>query len=196
MSQQALKPLTSKTEESPCYRHPMTDHRWNQLLYELKTTLLGSNWLYAKRLASAIAEKIRWLDPIMNRYCFLTCHECEDRCCHATEIYFNRADMLYLTLLDSEIPQGQTRCIQSAPCRYLTPDGCMLSRTVRPYVCVWFICEAQMDIFQAESAAFQRRFLAETGKLREHRLALEGLYENAARQIEEFALEAPHHSIP
>ena len=193
MSRQPLKHVTPKVEESSCYRHPMTDDHWHQLLRELKRALAGSDWLQAKRLANAIAETMKWLDPIMNRYCSLTCHECEDLCCHAREIYFNRTDMLYLAALDSETPPGQTRCEESAPCRYLAADGCILSRTLRPYVCVWFICEAQIGIFLNESAAFQRRFLAETGKLREHRLALEGLYENAVFHREDCTLETPRY---
>lgn len=169
--------MAAKVEESSCYRHPMADGCWDRLIDELTARLLSLDWRYVKHLVDAIEEKIKWLDPIMTKYCLLTCQECEDCCCQAREIYFNRTDMLYLAVLNSEIPPGQTRTKHSLPCRYLTPDGCILPRSVRPYVCVWFICEAQIGIFQEEPAVFQRCFLKNVGELREHRLTLESLYE-------------------
>ncbi len=176
----AVEPVPMKTEESSCYRHHMSDGQWHRTLSHLRNSLKNSNWAYCRTLAGAIQEKIAWLDPIMHRYCSLTCRECDDPCCQATKIYFNRADMLYLTVLDREPPPGQTRTEESARCRYLTPNGCSLARAVRPYVCVWFICDAHMTLFQQESGVCQRRFIGNLAEIRQHRLALESLYAQAA----------------
>lgn len=120
---------------------------------------------------------IERLDPIMHRYCTETCPSCPDPCCTGKEVFFNQADLLYLTVLNSQIPPGQTRSHPWEACRYLDEKGCTLSRFHRPYVCVWFLCDVQMKILSHEPTRFQRRFLETLQNIRAHRLALESLFE-------------------
>lgn len=84
---------------------------------------------------------------------------------------------MYLTVLNSQIPPGQTRSHPWEACRYLDEKGCTLSRFHRPYVCVWFLCDVQMKILSHEPTRFQRRFLETLQNIRAHRLALESLFE-------------------
>lgn len=172
-----MKHPAPKLEESSCYQNPMDDGQWTRLLQDLRDKLLSRNWDEIHTLAQAIRERVEWLDPIMKNYCELTFHDCEDPCCHGRKVFFNRTDMLYLTALNLTPPPGQTRINALAPCRYLTSSGCSLPRTIRPYVCVWFLCEAHMEIFQEEPAAFQRRFIKTLEEIRSYRLKLESMHE-------------------
>jgi hypothetical protein len=76
-----------------------------------------------------------------------------------------------------QVPPGQTRQKPNDPCRYLAVTGCTLARTVRPYVCVWYLCEAHVALLQEEPPGFQRRFLEVMQEIRTCRLKLEGLFD-------------------
>jgi len=166
-----------KGEESAQYRFPISDDLWQNLLVTLRDELSRLDTHQIQLLIRRIAEGIRSMDGVMTRYCELTCPFCEDPCCTGLKVFYNQADMLYLVTLGEELPPGQTRAQAAEPCRYLAPDGCLLPRIIRPYVCVWFICEAQMELFQAESAASQRRFIETMQDVRACRLKIESLYE-------------------
>jgi hypothetical protein len=174
----APAPPLLKTEESPLYRQPMTDRQWQANMEVLKTRVV----LLDQEIVQSAAREIRvaydWLEPHMERYCEITCHACSDSCCHAARIFYNQTDMLSIIALDTDPPAGQTRARASDPCRYLTRAGCSLKRVVRPYVCVWYLCEAQMDLYQEEFASAQRRFVATLESLRANRLRLESHYES------------------
>lgn len=168
-----------KLEESSCHQHPMGDERWREVLSDFRSKLQTLDRVRTKYLERAIRERIEWLDPIMTWYCRLTCGECPDPCCHARKIFFNRTDMLYLACSDLPAPPGQTRTQAGNPCRYLGVDGCGLSRTGRPYVCVWFLCEPQMELLQHEPVGFQRQLAKVMGEIRSCRLLLEATFEAA-----------------
>jgi hypothetical protein len=168
-----------KREESNRYRLPMEDARWRISLRSVKQGLSRLDMAETRSVAESIAEGIRWLDIFMTRYCSLTCPSCEDPCCHGKDIFYNQADLIYLSSLGGFMPPGQTRMTTQAPCRYLGTNGCSLSRLARPYVCVWFVCDAQMEIFREENISFQRRVITVMQDIRTCRLKLESLFEQA-----------------
>jgi hypothetical protein len=167
-----------KIEESSLYRQPMNSSQWWEVTEILKTGLALLDQQLAQSIAGQIREALQWLDPVMTEYCASTCPSCNDPCCHAQAIFFNRTDLLSLIASGTSLPPGQTRVSPLAPCRYLQPTGCDLPRIARPYVCVWYLCEAQMDLFGEERAATQRLFVMHLEKIRRNRLRLESLYES------------------
>ena len=176
------EPLNLKSEESALYREPIEDSCWQDLLTALKIRLSHLDTGRIQLPARRIAEGIQSIDATMTRDCELTCPSCKDACCTGLKVFFNQADLLYLIALGKEIPPGQTRTRATEPCRYLAPDGCRLPRIFRPYVCVWFLCEAQMELFQTESSAFQRQFIKTMQDIRACRLKIESLYEKHSHQ--------------
>lgn len=167
-----------KSEESHLYRNPMTDECWHQTIAKIQSHLALLDHGTLQQLVQSIAAGIRWLDASMGRYCELTCPACDNPCCRGREVFFNQADLLYLVASGEEFLPGQTRAIPGEPCRYLTDTGCRLPRISRPYVCVWFLCDPQMALFQEEHAAFQRHFVDVLRSVRTSRLVLESLYES------------------
>lgn len=163
----------ARSEESPQLRHPLPDSAWERLADNLRVEVDGA----MQDLASRIRSGIQSLDATMSRYCEATCAHCSDPCCEGRSIFYNHCDLLTLVASGSALPPGQTRTCAPDPCRYLRPDGCTLPRVDRPYVCVWFLCEPQMALFQEESAAFQRWFIRVLQEIRDCRLRLESLYE-------------------
>jgi hypothetical protein len=167
-----------KTEESSLYRQPMSDLEWQGIMKNFRNRFALIDQEPFQSCAEQIREALQWLDPVMTKYAEITCPQCKDPCCTAHAIFFNQTDMLSLVAMGISLPPGQTRVRPGAPCRYLTPNGCRLQRIARPYVCVWFLCEAQMDLFWEERALTQRHFVKQFEKIRLNRLRLEALYEN------------------
>lgn len=172
-----LPEMPDRNEESSLYRRPYLDKDWKIFTEQLAGRMKKLGLERFQMAAKHIAAGIQWLDPLMERYCALTCPSCKDPCCTGQKVFYNRADILYLIALNEPLPPGQTRNTASSPCRYLCPDGCTLQRIWRPYVCVWFLCEAQMALFLNEQACFQRRVVSVMQEIRKARLLIESMYE-------------------
>jgi hypothetical protein len=168
----------STTEESSLWRQPMSDSHWKEVIACLKARMAVLDLGSIQSLADQIDEALQWLNPVMTRYCDITCPGCDDPCCSANAIFYSQTDMLSLLAMGISPPPGQTRTRPFQPCRYLTSNGCCLQRIARPYVCVWFLCEAQMDLFQEESGSTQRQFIKSLESIRMSRLRIESLYED------------------
>jgi hypothetical protein len=155
----------------------MADDEWRHLHTTVCDTVTRICIPHFKLIAERIARLILRLDPLMTDYCGRTCPTCIDPCCDGREVFFNHTDLVYLAILGETAVPGQTRTRSGEPCRYLSPEGCRLSRRSRPYVCTWFFCEAQMGLLQGESARLQRSVAATLREIRQSRLLLESLYE-------------------
>ena len=155
----------------------MSDRQWWANLGILQARLNRLDQRLVHEVAEAIRVAYGWLEPLMERYGKITCPACSDVCCQATGVFFNHTDLLTILAMGLNPPPGQTRSRASVPCRYLSAAGCVLKRPLRPYVCVWYLCEAQMKLYMDEPAPTQRRFVATLTAIRTHRLKLASHYE-------------------
>jgi len=167
-----------RTEESRLCAKPMDDASWRRVLGRLNRRLEVFPRDAILQPIRVIEAGIGILTAPMEAYCRATCGDCLDPCCTGRKVFYNRADLLYLVALQKAWPLGQTRVRPEDPCRFLGHRGCLLPRHLRPYVCVWFLCEAQMELFQAEPPAVQRRWVRALLDIRNARLRLENLFES------------------
>jgi hypothetical protein len=168
----------AKIEESPRHREPMPDSHWQTLCRSLQSQVSLLPQRQVGELIERIHQGIEWLDEPRTAWCLATCPSCSDPCCTGRRIFFNQADLLCLVAAGrAPLVPGQTRTRASDNCRYLSRNGCRLDRQHRPYVCVWFLCEPQMDLFNTHSGSFQRRFINVLRNVRICRLQLETLYQ-------------------
>lgn len=164
------------------YKQPFSEEEWRELTKELKENFTPADRERMQKLAQAIREGLLWCDETMDRYCNATCHSCQDYCCNANGIYFDLADLLYLLVLENDLPAGQTRARHNDPCRYLSTEGCILPRMCRPFICTWYICEPQMELLQAETIPIQKQFTAVLQMVRRCRQQLLALHEKGLRR--------------
>jgi hypothetical protein len=169
-----------KAEECPHLRRPLEDEEWRDHFDAIRKTIANADEAVFKRLADHIRRLIDELNPLMTTYCSVTCPTCNDRCCEGLKVFFNRTDLIYLAASGEKVVLGQTRTREGERCRYLGEAGCLLSRRVRPYVCVWFLCEPQVALLGLESARRQRAVTKTLLEIREARLILESLHELCA----------------
>lgn len=168
---------SDRIEESCRFRHPMTDREWSEALQEVTIHASKLDEKVTSFHIRKVLEGLQLLDEKMDEYCALTCPLCDDPCCHGRNVFFNQADLVFLVTSGQRRPPGQTREHSSESCRYLAAEGCTLSRKNRPYVCVWFLCEAQMRYFFEERPKVQREMTRAFEQIRRARLQLEACYE-------------------
>ncbi len=180
-----LRRTSLKTEETSMLRHPLDDVEWRRIFGAVGQAVRSAGEPGFRVIAEHIAGLILRLDPLMTSYCRQTCPTCPDPCCNGRKVFFNLTDVVYLAVLGKEAVPGQTRSQAGRPCRYLSGEGCRLSRLLRPYVCTWFLCEAQMALLQAEPVRFQRGITETLTEIRQARLLLESLYEECTGRSSE-----------
>lgn len=176
---------TSIFEEPGLLRRPVSPDEWQLLrknFYNHAESLENKEKELAKAAVLSIAENLKELDGFMDILCRATCSSCIDICCHAKGVFYNEVDLFFLTVHGSFYPPSQTRVTASQKlCAYWDSDkGCRLPRLFRPYVCTWFICEAQSSLMEEILTPRNRRkidFLYST--IRRDRLTLASLLRNA-----------------
>ncbi len=162
------------------FKQPVAEEQWRRLTRELRENFAAPDRKRMQLLATGIREGLLWCDETMDRYCRLTCPGCRDFCCDADGIYFDLADLIYLLVLESDLPAGQTRPRRGDPCRYLAREGCILPRMCRPFICTWYLCEPQMALLAAEPIPFQKKLTAVLQLVRRCRQQLLALHEGQA----------------
>jgi|GEM_PF-796286 len=157
----------SITEEPDNFRRFISQKNWKRIRTQLYNTFQELPHRDKKHLhetALLIARAIDILDPFMDHLCAITCPYCQDICCHASHVFYNETDLFYLTALGEYYPEEQTRTNPYQKyCHYWMHDlGCTIDRIYRPYVCVWFLCEAQMQEMTNTFSERERRIIADT----------------------------------
>lgn len=100
-------------------------------------------------LASVVAtarrmdRSIAFLDDHMTTLCTATCSTCRDICCQRAKVWYDFKDLLFIHFSGRPYPPGQALSHIGDQCRYLGPSGCMLPRTRRPFICLWYLCPRQ-----------------------------------------------------
>ncbi len=182
---------TSAQNGSDSCKHPFTVAQWRDLTSKLKENFSQTDRERMQTLALGIREGLLWCDETMDRYCGLTCHGCRDFCCDADGIYFDDADLIYLLILDNDLPANQTRAKAGLACRYLSITGCILPRMCRPFICTWYLCEPQMELLTAEPLPLQKQFTAVMQMVRRCRQQLLALHNKPSPAIKNLAAPLP-----
>jgi hypothetical protein len=151
-----------------------------------------------KKTARSIQEQYERLADVTDLICAQTCVTCMDICCIRAHLWFDFIDLLYLYFDGHEFPESQMYKItidktsktkihhlknnnqksrlkkEPAMCCYLTPSGCRLERTIRPFVCTWYVCPTQKKYLQLHGrSGIKKRIDQGLEKLKHHRAALE-----------------------
>lgn len=94
-------------------------------------------------LADSMGARLKAVGRHMTDLCSQTCPECQQICCRYAHVYFDFKDLLYLHFGPGEWPAAQTLNTEQPYCQYLGQTGCCLPRSLRPFICTWYICPAQ-----------------------------------------------------
>lgn len=116
-----------------------------------------ANLSAASATANRIYGLVDSLDEPLTVLCTLTCSACQDVCCRRAKVWYDFRDLLFIQLSGQAQPPRQTLSQRSGRCRYLKNDGCALSRSRRPFICLWYLCPQQ----KKDLAIIQKGFYVE-----------------------------------
>ena len=137
----------------------------------------------AMMLARGIQVYLESIFALMDDLCAVTCLFCPDPCCLSAKVWIDFRDLLFLHLSDQQIPQNQILPNLKQTCRYWNPGGCTLTRILRPWVCTWYLCPAQVANFRQQSPGVQETFNQTVKAVKASRKKMEAEFISATFEI-------------
>lgn len=126
--------------------------------------------------AGHIQDRFEILFNVFDHFALQVCPTCQSVCCFEARVAFDFRDLLFMHSLNFEIPPHQLRRNDSEHCRYLGPEGCLLPRIGRPFVCTWYYCEPMLRLFRRLPAKTQRRLSAIMTEIQKLRAIMEDCF--------------------
>lgn len=124
-------------------------------------------------MARRIRHAVDTLVPAMTALCRRTCRFCPDPCCINHTVWFDFRDLLLFHLLDEPIPARQAATEKGEPCPYLTGRGCRLPWRMRPWMCLSYVCPAQLAILKNEERSRSAIIYNKINRIGNYRLRME-----------------------
>jgi len=121
---------------------------WGQVVLSLEKTIAAMEQDTAgiRKLAAQICKGYGELDTVLEKVCCQSCPPCTDVCCRRATVWYDLPDLLGIYLNTGTVPKRQIYRHPDHSCCNLTPAGCRLVRSARPFICTWYICPAQQKI--------------------------------------------------
>lgn len=101
-----------------------------------------------RTLAQHIVGGYAELETLLERVCFASCNTCTDVCCARATVWYDMKDLLVMYLNTGTLPKTQIYRRPDGSCCNLTPSGCRLPRSERPFICTWYICPEQITLLK------------------------------------------------
>ncbi len=127
----------------------------------------------AVQLAGDIGDGIDALTPLMTALCRRTCRFCPDPCCITHTVWFDFQDLLLLHLLKKPIPVRQAATEAGQACPYLAHHGCRLPPSLRPWMCIQYVCSTQTALLKHAGRPTEAALRDPIRKTERQRLAME-----------------------
>jgi hypothetical protein len=81
-----------------------------------------------------------------------TCPRCPDVCCLSASPWYDMRDLIYLHINQLSIPRTQTIRGIKDTCCYISHNGCIVPRIIRPWICTWYLCPTQTTNIRKSTA--------------------------------------------
>ncbi|MCX8027028.1 MAG: hypothetical protein N3A62_04120 [Thermodesulfovibrionales bacterium] len=114
--------------------------------------------------AQKILSLINGIDGIIQNITSSVCINCTDICCKNKHSYYELSDIIYLCLIQEELPTQRNDLLEMEPCQFLSKNGCILKRYKRPFRCNWYFCTDLIN-FVGEYGKRQGRTMTDTMQL-------------------------------
>jgi len=117
-------------------------------------------------LSLKVKEGIEAIDPFIRQNTSTVCPKCKKVCCINRHAYYNSEDLIYIYALGLT-PHEYKHVDDKEPCQFLSVNGCVLERSLRPSGCNWYFCGPLYDSMEKTPLEYEEfdealRELAET----------------------------------
>ncbi len=98
-------------------------------------------------ISMKIRQGIQAIDSFIQKATSAVCPRCARVCCVNEHSSYSCEDLIYLYALGFE-PAGCGQTDPDVPCRFLSPEGCRIRRTLRPSGCNWYFCASLYEAME------------------------------------------------
>ncbi len=156
-------------------------HEWSQVVMSISTAVagLGGEVEQMREISRRIEKWYAELDDRLDSLVALTCCNCTTICCMVATVWYDLKDLLFLYLVDNQLPRQQITRNADRTCVHLTPQGCCLNRRERPFICTWYICAAQKDALMQQQNGAEKEIFTYIDLLKTARKELENRFVDA-----------------
>lgn len=127
-------------------------------------------------LAEDIEMRLHAVAVQMETLCAHTCTYCPDPCCLKASVWYDFRDLLSLHLFGKSLPMGQPISAYGDICQYFSHSGCSLPRSIRPWICTWYICPVQTMWLGKQPGDLSQRLELAVGQIKSQRAVLENKF--------------------
>jgi hypothetical protein len=110
--------------------------------------------------AGELRERIDAVSPFIQENTALVCPSCSTVCCKNVHGYYDVHDLIYIYALGSGLPRYGQGLSDGDPCQFLSPGGCRLGRSARPFRCNWYFCHGLTREMENGPARPYRQFVS------------------------------------
>jgi len=135
-----------------CRSGHQLDQHWKKTNCALARLLICHHRELKAAIAIAvnIGRGIDGLSEQMAMLCRRTCRFCPEPCCITNTVWFDFRDLLLFHLLELHIPVCQAVSDVNDSCPFLSHGGCRLPPQNRPWMCIQYLCPAQLTILEGQ----------------------------------------------
>lgn len=150
--------------------HELSWHKrsdWDEAIELLKTfsSEHTDELSHVKDLARIIKYRIDEIDSFIQQNTAAVCPHCEKACCINRHGYYDFEDLIYIHALGLEPPPYKECMDDTEPCQFLSQEGCTMRRSVRPFRCNWYFCNALLKHIEQGPAKPYRVFIKQLNEI-------------------------------
>ena len=95
-----------------------------------------------REMAHIVRSRIDTIDHFIQKHTAAICPDCKQVCCINKHGYYDYEDLIYIKALGVEPPFYMEGIKDTEACQFLSVNGCAIERSLRPFRCNWYFCDA------------------------------------------------------
>ncbi|MFC1824179.1 hypothetical protein ACFL9T_15820 [Thermodesulfobacteriota bacterium] len=108
-----------------------------------------------RRIGKSIECLLSEVILLQKEYAARICSQCKASCCKRVQYLFDDKDILYTKFcLNKEVPRRKNK--GKGGCPFLSPSGCSLEHTARPFICHRYVCATLEQEMQRQEPELMR----------------------------------------
>jgi hypothetical protein len=127
----------------------VSEEDWAQVVFSVSKAIeaIGVKADTMRTISQQIVKAYADIATVLDTVCLTSCPACSEVCCARATVWYDLKDLLTIYLNTDAFPAKQICRLPDHSCCNLTPSGCRLIRSDRPFICTWYICPDQKIVF-------------------------------------------------
>ncbi|MCL4457902.1 MAG: hypothetical protein M1406_10995 [Nitrospirae bacterium] len=125
----------------------------------------NSELSHVKDTARIIKYRIDGIDSFIQKNTAEVCPSCKNVCCVNKHGFYDYEDLIYVYALGLTPPSYKEGMKDTEPCQFLSESGCNIERSIRPFRCNWYFCDALLKHIENGPAKPYRAFIKQLDEI-------------------------------